>query len=257
MSIEGKVTLVTGGSHGIGRGISYALAREGARIVVNYSRDQEAADQTVAKIEGMGGEATAVRADVGEIGECKALIEKANEAFGPVDILVSNAGMGQRNKIADTPDEEWERVINVNLRATFALARELLPGMIERKYGRIVTMSSSIGYMGIGGSSFSTYAASKAGLVGLTKGIAHEGAPYVTANAIVPCIIRKETTEDRGEAWPPEPTQDDTFYLGWRVPMNRSGRPEDIAAAVKFLVSDESCFITGQAIQVNGGILMP
>ena len=105
-------------------------------------------------------------------------------------------------------------MINANLRATFALARELLPGMIERKYGRIVTMSSSIGYMGIGGSSFSTYAASKTSLVGLTKGIAHEGAPYVTANAIVPCIIRKETAEDRGEAWPPEPMQDDTLLSG-------------------------------------------
>ena len=257
MSIAGRVALVTGGGHGIGRGIAYALAREGARVVVNWSRDEAAAEHTVGRITEMGGQAVAVKADVGEMRECQELVRNSEDALGPVEILVSNAGIGQPHSIVDTPDEEWERVINVNLRATFALARATLPSMIAREYGRVVTISSNIAYTGKGGASFATYGASKAGLIALTKGIAHEGAPYVTANAIVPGGTNRQTADERGEEWPPPPAHDDKFWLGWRVPLNRIGTPEDIAAAVLFFVSDAACFVTGQSLHVSGGSLMP
>lgn len=257
LSIAGRVALVTGAGHGIGRGIAYALAREGARVVVNWSRDAAAAAHTVRRITAAGGEAVEVQADVGEIDQCRELVRRTEEAFGPVEVLVSNAGIGQPHRIVDTPDEEWERVINVNLRATFALARAVLPAMTARRYGRVVTISSNIAYTGKGGGSFATYGASKAGLIALTKGIAHEGAPYVTANAIVPGGTNRKTADERGEEWPPPPVRDDKFWLGWRVPLNRIGTPEDIAAAVLFLVSEAACFITGQALHVSGGSMMP
>ena len=255
--IDERVALVTGAGHGIGRGIAYALAREGARVVVNWSRDEAAAVFTVGRITEAGGQAVAVKADVGEIEECKELVRRSREAFGPVEILISNAGIGQPHSIVDTPDEEWERVINVNLRATFALARAVMRSMIERQYGRVVTISSNIAYTGKGGASFATYGASKAGLIALTKGIAHEGAPYITANAIVPGGTSRQTADERGEQWPPPPAHDDKFWLGWRVPLNRIGTPEDIAAAVLYFVSDAACFVTGQSLHVSGGSLMP
>ena len=157
----------------------------------------------------------------------------------------------------DTPDEEWERVMNVNLRATFALTRELMPGMVERKYGRIVTISSNCALTGIAQGSLVTYATSKGALNTLTKGIAHEGAPYITANAICPGGTSRKIAEERGESWPPPPSFDEKRFLGMRVPLNRTGTPEDIAATVLFLVSDSGCFITGQAIHVSGGVMMP
>ena len=255
--IDGRVALVTGAGHGIGRGIAYALAREGARVVVNWSRDEAAAAHTVRRITGAGGQAVAVQADVGEIDQCNELVRRAEDAFGPVEILISNAGIGQPHHIVDTPDEEWERVINVNLRATFALARAVMPSMIEHQYGRVVTISSNIGFFGKGGASFATYGASKAGLIALTKGIAHEGAPYITANAIVPGGTNRQTADERGEQWPPPPAHDDKFFLGWRVPLNRTGTPEDIAAAVLYFVSDAGCYVTGQSLHVSGGSYMP
>lgn len=257
MSISGRVALITGSGHGIGRGIAYRLAQEGARVVINWSRDQSAAEHTVDYITNMGAQAIAVRADVGEIKECEELVARSEKAFGPVEILICNAGIGQSNSVIDTSDAEWEQVINVNLRAAFVLARTSMPSMIKRQYGRVVTISSNIALTGRGGSSFATYAASKAALIALTKGIAHEGAPYVRANAIVPSGTSRKTSDERGEEWPPAPVIDNKTFLGWRIPLNRNGTPEDIAAAAVFLVSDESSYITGQALHVNGGVLMP
>jgi len=257
VKLEGKVALVTGGSRSIGRGISLVLAGEGAKIAANYVNDDEAAQWTVNRIREMGREATAIKADVGQIDQCRELVRRANEAFGHVDILVSNAGIGQPHQIVDTPDEEWERVMNVNVRATFALARELMPGMVERKYGRIVTISSNAALTGTAMGSFVTYATSKAALIALTKGIAREGAPYITANAICPGATSRQIAEERGEEWPPPPSLEEKRFLGMRVPLNRRGTPEDIAETVLFLVSDSACFITGQTIHVSGGGMMP
>ena len=256
MRLEGKTALVTGGSHGIGRGLSLGLAKEGAKIVVNYSRDREAAEVTKGLIEEAGGEATIVKADVGETAQCQELVRKSNEALGHVDILISNAGIGQPNKIVDCPDEEWDRVMNVNLKATFVLARELMPGMMERKFGRIVTISSNSAETGTAQAAFVPYATSKGALVTLTRGIAHEGAPYITANAISPGGTSRMIASERGEAWPPPPSMDDKFFLGRRVPLNRTGTPEDVSAAMLFLVSDSGCFLTGQTLHVSGGVVM-
>lgn len=257
MKLEAKVALVTGGSRGIGRGICLVLAREGARVIVNYSRDAEAASATVDLLRAKGGDATAIRADVGEVEQCRELVRRSVETFGRVDILVSNAGIGQPHKIQDTPDDEWERVMNVNARATFVLARELMPAMIARQYGRIVTISSNIAVTGKGGASFATYGASKAALITLTKGIAHEGAPYITANAICPGPTQRQIASERGEPWPPPPSTAEVKWLGMPIPLNRRGTPEDIGEVVLFLVSDGASYITGQTIHVSGGLMMP
>lgn len=204
----------------------------------------------------MGRQAMTVQADVGDTAQCTALVRQAEEAVGPVDILVSNAGIGQPHKIVDTPDEEWEQVMNVNARATFALARELLPGMIERKFGRFVTISSNIAVYGRGGGSFATYGASKAALIALTKGIAHEGAPYVTANAILPGPTNRELADERSE---PIQIQEDQpkSWLGIPTLISRTGTGEDIAHAVAFFASDAAEYVTGQTLHVSGGLFMP
>ena len=197
INLSGKVALVTGGGRGIGATISLALAEAGADVAINYNNSQKEAERIRDKIEDMNRRTSVIKADVGDTAQCKALIHQAKEVFDQVDILVSNAGIGQPHQIVDTPDEEWERVMNVNARATFALARELLPGMIQRRFGRFVTISSNIAVYGWGGGSFATYAASKAALIALTKGIAHEGAPYVTANVILPGPTNRQLAEDR------------------------------------------------------------
>ena len=257
IDLSGKIALVTGGGNGIGATISLVLAQAGADIVVNYNTSESKANKIRGKIEAMGRRAVAIQADVGDTGQCKELVRRANEAFGRVDILASNAGMGQPHKIIDTPDEEWERVMNVNARATFALARELLPGMIQRKFGRFITISSNIAVYGRGGGSFATYAASKAALIALTKGIAHEGKPFVTANAICPCFIPdRRLAEERTE--PIRIQEDKQFnWLGIPFLVNRKGFPEDTAHAVAFFASDAAEYVTGQTLHVSGGLFMP
>ena len=257
IDLFGKTALVTGGGRGIGATISVVLARAGADVVINYRANESEANKVRSKIETMGRRAVALCANVGDTSQCKELIRRATEAFGKVDILVSNAGIGQPNKIIDTPDEEWDHVMNVNARATFALARELLPGMIQRKFGRFVSISSNIAVYGRGGGSFATYAASKAALIALTKGIAHEGAPYVTANAICPGPTPdRRLAEERTE---PTHIQEDgqLSWLGIPFLVNRRGTPEDVAHAVAFFASDAAEYITGQTLHVSGGLFMP
>ena len=256
IDLSDKIALVTGGGRGIGATTSIVLARSGADVVINYNKSADEADRIRDKIDAMGRRAVAIRADVGDTAQCKTLINRAEEAFGRVDILVSNAGIGQPNKIVETSDEEWDRVMNVNARATFALARELLPGMIKRKFGRVVAIGSNIAVYGRGGGSFATYAASKAALVALTKGIAHEGAPYVTANAIHPGPTNTKLAEDRPE---PIQIQEDKHFdwLGIPILISRRGLPEDIAHAVAFFASDAAEYITGQTLHVSGGLFMP
>ena len=257
IDLSTRIALVTGGGRGIGAAISIALARAGADVVINYHTNEAEADKVRDKIEAMGRRAVVIQADVGEIDQCKELARRATEAFGQVDILVSNAGIGQPHKLVDTPDEEWLRVMNVNARATFALARELLPGMIQRKFGRFVAISSNIAVYGRGGGSFATYAASKAALIALTKGIAHEGAPFVTANAICPGPTPERRLEDERDE-PARIQEDEQFdWLGIPMLVNRYGTPEDIAHAVAFFASSGAEYITGQTLHVSGGLFMP
>jgi 3-oxoacyl-[acyl-carrier protein] reductase len=257
IDLSTRIALVTGGGRGIGAAISIALARAGADVVINYHTNEDEANKVRDKIEAMGRRGVAICADVGEIAQCKELARRANEAFSKVDILVSNAGIGQPHKIVDTPDEEWDRVLNVNARATFALARELLPGMIQRKFGRFISISSNIAVYGRGGGSFATYAASKAALIALTKGIAHEGAPYVTANAICPGPTPKRRLAEERDA--PAHIQEDgrLNWLGIPILINRYGTPEDVAHAVAFFASNGAEYITGQILHVSGGLFMP
>ncbi len=256
IDLSGKIALVTGGGNGIGATISLVLAQAGADMVINYNTSESKANKIRDKIEAMGRRAVVIQADVGDTSQCKELVRRANETFGKVDILASNAGIGQPHKIVDTPDEEWDRVMNVNARATFALARELLPGMIQRKFGRFVSISSNIAVYGRGGGSFSVYAASKAALIALTKAVAHEGAPYVTANAICPGPTDRRLWEERTE--PIRIQEDEQLnWLGIPYLVNRKGTPEDIAHAVAFFASDAAEYITGQTLHVSGGLFMP
>ena len=158
----------------IGATTSLVLARAGADVVINYNTSRDEANKVRGKIAAMGRRAVTIHADVADVVQCEELVRQAEAAFGRVDILVSNSGTGQPHKIVDTTYQEWDRVMNVNARATFVLARKLLPGMMERKFGRFVTISSNIAVYGTGGGSFATYAASKAALIAMTKGIAHE-----------------------------------------------------------------------------------
>ena len=256
IDLSGKVALVTGGGRGIGATISLALAQAGADVAINYSNSQQEANRIRDRIKAAGQRASVIGADVGDTAQCRALVSEVKEVFDRVDILVSNAGIGQPHQIIDTPDEEWDRVMNVNARATFALARELLPGMIRRKFGRFVTIASNIAVYGRGGGSFATYAASKAALIALTKGIAHEGAPYVTANAILPGPTNRQLAEERTE---PIQIQEDqpVAWLGIPTLISRQGTPEDIAHTVVFFASDAAEYITGQSLHVSGGLFMP
>jgi NAD(P)-dependent dehydrogenase (short-subunit alcohol dehydrogenase family) len=247
MKLSGRVALVTGGTRGIGRGCALLLAEQGADIVLNYSQDEAAAARTTADVARLGRRVETVKADVGDLDQLRHLLDRCDSAFGRVDVLVSNAGIGQRHKIVDTTDEEWERVMNVDARATFVLARALLPGMIERRFGRIVTISSIIAKTGVGGSSFATYAAAKAALIALTFGIAREGAPYVTANAICPGVIDRNAVA-------PAPLAPVKWVLG-EIPLQRRGTPGDIAETVLFLATGGG-YMTGQSLNVNGGLLM-
>ena len=256
IDLSGKIALVTGGGNGIGATISLVLAQAGADIVVNYNTSESKANKIRDKIEAMGRRAVAIQADVEDTGQCKELVRYANEAFGRVDILVSNAGIGVPHEIVNTPDEEWEHVMNVNARATFALARELLPGMIQRKFGRVITISSNAAVYGHAATAFAPYAASKAALIALTKGIAHEGKPYVTANAICPGSTDRRLPEERTE--PILIREDKQFdWLGIPYLVNRKGIPEDIAHAVAFFASNAAEYITGQTLHVSGGLFMP
>ena len=256
IDLSGKVALVTGGGRGIGATISLALAEAGADVVINYNNSQKEAERIRDKIKDMNRRTLVIKADVGDTTQCRALAHQVKEAFDRVDILISNAGIGQPHRIVDTPDEEWERVMNVNARATFALARELLPGMIQRRFGRFVTISSNIAVYGRGGGSFATYAASKAALIALTKGIAHEGAPYVTANVILPGPTNRQLAEDRTA--PIQILENQPLdWLGIPTLISRKGFPEDIAHAVAFFASDAAEYITGQSLHVSGGLFMP
>ena len=258
IDLSGRVALVTGGGRSIGATICLVLARAGADVAVNYHTSGAEARNICAKIEAMGRRAVAIRADVADVAQCEDLVREAEAAFGRVDILVSNSGTGQPHKIVDTTCAEWDRVMNVNARATFVLARKLLPGMMARRFGRFVTISSNIAVYGTGGGSFATYAASKAAMIAMTKGIAHEGAPYVTANAILPCMIRKyrDVEEERSEPIRIDEAQD-LRWLGIPILARRRGEPEDVAHAVAFFASDAAEYVTGQSLHVSGGLFMP
>ncbi|MDD6331185.1 MAG: 3-oxoacyl-[acyl-carrier-protein] reductase [Clostridium sp.] len=247
MLLENKTAIVTGGSRGIGRAICVALAKEGANIVTCYAKGAAAAEETVAMCREYGVQAVAVQADVAVPGEVEALFAEALKITGTIEILVNNAGITRDGLLLRMSDDDFNQVIDTNLRGAFYCMRAASKLMMKKRYGRIVTISSVVGVSGNAGQV--NYAASKAGVIGMTKSLAKElGSRNVTANAVAPGFITTDMTEGLPDAVKEQ--------MAKEIPLSRMGRPEDVADAVTFLVSDKASYITGQVLHVDGGMVM-
>ncbi|HSD84775.1 MAG TPA: 3-oxoacyl-[acyl-carrier-protein] reductase [Anaerolineae bacterium] len=247
MSFNGKVAVVTGGSRGLGRGVALELAKRGARVVVNYHSNAEAANEVVQLIKNAGSEALAVQADVTQYDAAQGLIKAALEFGGRLDILINNAGTTRDMLLAMMPETDWDLVIATNLKSAYNCSKAALKPMMRQKYGRIVNMTSVAGLAGNPGQT--NYSASKAGLVGFTKSLAKEiGGRNITVNAVAPGFVPTDLT-----ATLPKNLLDEAIKM---TPLGRLGTSEDVAYAVAFLASDEAAYITGQVLSVDGGLAM-
>jgi len=245
-TLESEIALVTGASRGIGRAIALALASQGAKVVAS-ARNAEALDNLVEEIKGQGGEATAVVGDVAVDTDASRLIDQAVAAYGHLDILVNNAGITRDGLLLRMKSEDWDAVLDTNLKGSFLCIRAAAKVMSKQRSGRIINISSVVGEMGNAGQA--NYCASKAGLLGLTKSVARELARRnVTVNAITPGFIVTDMTDDMTDKAREAMTE--------QIPLGRLGEVDDIANAVIFLASDPSSYITGQVLGVNGGMYM-
>jgi 3-oxoacyl-[acyl-carrier protein] reductase len=241
-SLDGKVALVTGGSRGIGAAVARELAAAGARVALNYRSSAEAAEELAGEIEGV-----AVEGDVADPEQAAALVERVEGELGDLDCLVNNAGVTRDGLIARMSDEDWDSVLDTNLRGTFNTCRAVSRKMLRRRAGSIVNLTSVVGIHGNPGQA--NYAASKAGIIGLTKALARElGTRGVRVNAVAPGYIDTELTGVL-------PEEVRNAILG-NTPLGRLGEPEDVARAVRFLCSDEAAFVTGAVLLVDGGLGM-
>jgi len=244
--MKDKVAAITGASRGIGRSIALFLAGEGAKIVAS-ARNSAELEKLVAEIKEKGGEAIAVAGDVAVTADADRLVDAAVAAYGRLDILVNNAGITRDGLLLRMKDEDWDAVLNINLKGAFLCTRAAAKVMSKQRYGRIINISSVVGEMGNAGQA--NYCASKAGLLGLTKSVARELARRnVTVNAVAPGFIVTDMTEAL-----PEKTREE---LAAQIPLGRLGDAEDIAHAVLFLASDGAGYVTGQVLGVNGGMYM-
>ncbi|SOC35459.1 3-oxoacyl-[acyl-carrier-protein] reductase [Ureibacillus acetophenoni] len=245
--LDGKVAVVTGASRGIGRSIALYLAKEGAKVVVNYSGSEQKALQVVDEINSMGTNAIAVQANVADVDSVTQLMDTAIKEFGSIDILVNNAGITRDNLLMRMKEDEWDDVINTNLKGVFLCTKAVTRQMMKQRSGRIINISSIVGVMGNAGQA--NYVAAKAGVIGLTKTTARELASRnILVNAIAPGFI---TTEMTGAL-----SEDMKNAMLSQIPLAKLGQPEDIAKAVVFLASDDSSYMTGQTLHIDGGMYM-
>jgi len=246
LKLKEKVALVTGAAQGIGKAVALLLARNGADVVV-CDVNLEKAEETAKEIETVGQKAIAIKVDVADPGDVDRMVQTTIEGFGRIDILVNNAGITRDKLILRMTDGDWDAVLNVNLKGTFNCTRAVVKHMSRQKSGKIVSIASVVGEMGNAGQA--NYAASKAGVIGFTKTIAREFAQRgINVNAVAPGYVETPMTEAL-----PEKAKEELRRL---IPMDRLGNPGDVAEAVLFLVSDASSYITGQVLNVNGGIYM-
>lgn len=246
-SLEGKKALVTGASRGIGRAIAVALAEAGADVAVNYSGSEAAAVETAQAVEALGRRAIIVKANVGKVDEFDSMVKEVIEQFGSLDILVNNAGITRDNLIMRMKEDEFDQVIETNLKGVFNGIKAVTRSMMKQRSGRIINISSVVGVIGNPGQA--NYVAAKAGVIGLTKASARELASRgITVNCVAPGFIQTEMTDKL----PEEMRQ----ALSGQIPLARLGDPSDIANAVRFLASDASAYMTGQTIHVDGGMYM-
>jgi 3-oxoacyl-[acyl-carrier protein] reductase len=241
------IALVTGASRGIGRAIALQLAADGFAVVVNYASNSAKADAVVSEIEAAGGSALAVQADVSDPDAVASMFRSVAEEIGPVSVLVNNAGITDDGLVLRMTSEQWDNVVNTNLRSVFLCTKEALRPMLRAKSGRVINISSISGISGNAGQG--NYAAAKAGIIGFTKSIAKEvGSRGITVNAVAPGFIQTDMTEALGETV--------TEAVSEHVALGRLGMPEEVASAVGYLASDGATYITGQTIVVDGGLAL-
>jgi 3-oxoacyl-[acyl-carrier protein] reductase len=242
-----RVALVTGGSRGIGRAIALRLAVDGHAVAVNYAANAAAADDVVEEITASGRTAMVVQADVGDADAVSAMFKDVEERLGRVEVLVNNAGITRDGLLLRMGPDAWDQVIETNLRSVYLCSRAAMRGMLRSRWGRIISVSSISGISGNPGQA--NYAASKAGIIGFSKSIAREiGSRNITVNVVAPGFIETDMTEELGTEIAEE--------VASRVAVGRLGRPEEIAAAVGYLASDDAAYVTGQTLVVDGGLAL-
>lgn len=247
MSLSGKVALVTGGGRGIGRAVSLRLAEMGAMVLVNYVSGADAANQTVAEIKEAGGDARAVQFDVAVSSEVQDAFKQIVSEFGRVDVLVSNAGITRDGLLATMAEDSWDAVMDTNLKGSFNCIKAACRPMMKKRWGRIIVISSVIGFSGNAGQA--NYAAAKAGLIGLVRSMARELASRgITVNCVAPGYIDTDMTSELPDA------VKDSILAG--IPLGVLGEARDVAGAVGFLATEDARYVTGQTLHVNGGMYM-
>ena len=247
MELAEKVALVTGGSRGIGRAISIRLAALGARVAVNYFANEALAKEVVAEIERSGGEAIALRGDVGVASDVERAISAVQERWGKVDILVNNAGITRDSLLMRMSEDDWDQVMATNLRGVFLCTRACLRQMVRQRWGRVINISSVAGVVGNAGQA--NYSATKAALMGFTKSVAKEVAlRNITVNAVAPGFIETDMVAQLSQTFREQALA--------AIPAGRMGTPEDVAEVVAFLAGEGAGYITGQVVQVDGGLAM-
>lgn len=245
--LKDKVAIVTGGTRGIGRAIALKLADQGANIVINYRNSDKEAEELKAILEEKGVKVLTVKCDISNFEDSKNLMDKCKEVFGKIDMLVNNAGITKDTLIMRMKEEDFDNVIDVNLKGTFNCAKHASAIMLKQRFGKIINMTSVVGIAGNAGQV--NYAASKAGVIGLTKSLAKElGSRGITVNAVAPGFINTDMTASLSEKVKEEASKN--------IPLKRLGDPEDVANLVGFLASDAANYITGQVINVDGGMVM-